>query len=157
MPDPPKIYWDSSVLLAYVNADRGHIGDIDAVLEEAARGVIELVTSTVTIAEVAFGAAEQQGQALDPAVEAKIGALWQPSSPVKLVEFHALIAAEAVQLIRQVLPAGLSLKPMDAIHLATASRMKVQRIETYDDKWPKFAAHLGIPIQAPAPIQPKLI
>ena len=157
MPDPvERIYWDACVFLAYVNAEEGRIEDVDAILLQASRGRIELITSTVSIAEVAFGAAEQRGQPLDKAIEDKINRLWMPPSPVRLVEFHALIAAEAVRLMRDLRPSGLSLKPMDAIHLATARRYEVARFETYDDL-AKFSAAAGLPILPPAPHQPELL
>jgi len=156
MADAERVYWDACVFLAYINAEPGRIRDVDAILTDASKGKIELLTSTVTIAEVAFGAVEQKGQPLEKAIEDKINRLWVPPSPVRLVEFHALIAADAVRLMREVRPASLSLKPMDAIHLATARRLEVVRFETYDDL-AKFSPFVGIPILPPAPHQPSLL
>jgi hypothetical protein len=45
------------------------------------------------------------------------------SSPVKLVEFHRLIAEDARDLMRIALTKGWSLKPLDAVHLSSAQRM----------------------------------
>ncbi len=146
-----RVYWDSCLFLAYVNGEPGRADNIGAWLAVAAKGEIEIITSTLAIAEVVFAASEQIGHPLDREIEDKINRLWVPPSPVRLAEFHQFVAAEAVSLMRSVRTAGLSLKPMDAIHLATAKRLEVKRFETYDDNLTRFSQFVGIPILSPAP------
>jgi predicted nucleic acid-binding protein len=155
--NPPRIYWDACVFLSYVNEHPDRVGNIETLLEEASREEIEILTSTVSIVEVAFGAQEQEQEALSADVEAKINTLWQPASPVEMVEFHILIAEEAQQLMRSGIPQGWRLKPMEAIHLCTARRMEVDVFHTYDGPLKKWASKVGYPIGEPNPTSPKLL
>jgi predicted nucleic acid-binding protein len=140
-----RSYWDACVFLSYVNGDTGRSADLERLLEAAHEGIIEIVTSTVSIVEVARGAQEQAGQ-VDAAVAAKIDALWKPPSPVKLVEFHIVIASAARNLIRVGISHGWSLKPMDAIHLATAANIDAGELLTYDAALEKYADLISVPI-----------
>lgn len=158
MPEKPqRIYWDACVFLSYVNEDAGRVNDIQTLLDEAGRNELEIVTSTVSIVEVAFGAAERKNSALSTDMEAKIRRLWEPASPVNMVEFHTLIAEVAQRLSRSGIPEGWSLKPMDAIHLSTARRMRVDAFHTYDDRLKKWTSKVGYPIGEPDPASPVLL
>jgi predicted nucleic acid-binding protein len=149
MPDTLQLYWDSCVFLSYVDGVPNRLPDIDELLKQAERGTVEIVTSAISIVEVAFGEAERQQRALDPQLERKISTLWVPPSPVKLVEFYALIADEAKDLMRDAMTRGWSLKGMDAIHLATARRLDVSEVHTYDDKLLKYGEVLGVRVGPP--------
>jgi predicted nucleic acid-binding protein len=129
---------------------------IEALLDEASRGEIEPTTSAVTVVEVSFGATEQQRQRLSADVEARINRLWVPPSPVKLVEFYALIAENARALIRLAITRGWALKPLDAIHLSTAQRLQVSEFNTYDERLPRFSGDVGFPIRPPFTSKPRL-
>jgi predicted nucleic acid-binding protein len=157
MPDVPRFYWDACVFLSYVNEDEDRVGDISSLLESAGKDEIEIVTSTVSVVEVAFGAAERKQSALSEEMEAKINKLWEPASPVTLVEFHILIAEAAKGMIRSGVPAGWSLKPMDAVHLATAQRLKVAEFHTYDGPLKKWASRVSYSIKEPSHSAPKLL
>ena len=140
-----RSYWDACVFLSYINGDKERTADIERLLEAAYGGAIEIVTSTVSIVEVARGAQEQANQ-IDATVAAKIDALWTPPSPVKLVEFHLAIASAARNLIRVGVSYGWSLKPMDAIHLATAANVDAGEVLTYDAALEKYADLISVPI-----------
>jgi predicted nucleic acid-binding protein len=142
-------YWDSCIFVSYIEKDGARFADLDAILDEARRGDVEIVTSVASIAEVAFTEAERLRRALDPAEEQRIDSLWTPPSPVRLVEFHKLIAEEARTLIRVGITHGWQLKPYDALHLSTAKFMQVDRLETYDAKLLKFTAEVGCAIGEP--------
>lgn len=152
-----RVYWDSCVFLSYVNGTADRLNDINAFLERASNGEIEVLTSTISIVEVAFAKVEQDRKALDPEIDEKIATLWAPGSGVKLVEFYALIADEAKALMRSGLAKGWSLKPIDAIHLATAKRMSVPEFHTYDETLFRYAQELGFAISRPAAGQLKLL
>lgn len=146
MPDPPRtLYWDSSVFLSYINETAARIETLDELLERAARGEIEIVTSVCSIVEVAFVSSEQGENKLSEEAAQKIDALWSDRTAVRLIEFHELIARDARALIRGGLADGWALKPFDAIHLATASRAKVAECHTYDPKWEKYQSRTVIP------------
>jgi predicted nucleic acid-binding protein len=157
MPDPPRrIYWDACVFLSYVNDFDGRAHLLESILDEATRGDIELVTSTVSMVEVSFGAAEQARSRALPAIDNQIRQLWLPPSPVKLVEVHTLIAEEARGLVRLAMARQWSLKPMDAIHLATAKSLAVSVLHTYDQGLPRFAPDFSFSITEPNTPAPRL-
>lgn len=155
MPDPARrYYWDSNVFLSYINKIPERISAIEAMLDEAEQGKIEIVTSTVTITEVAFAATEKLGHALDAATEDALSALWEP--PIRLIEFHRLVAEDARSLIRAAIEKGESLKPMDAIHLATAVRSRAAEVQTYDEQLRGRATTLGLLASEPTALQQRL-
>jgi len=128
----PRVYWDSCVFLSYFNGDIDRLPHIEALLKSAsADNAIEIVTSTISITEVAFAQVEQTGKT-DPAIEAAMDKLWADRSAVMLVDCHELIARQARNLMRVALQHSWKLKPPDAIHLATAARMGVTEFHTYD-------------------------
>jgi predicted nucleic acid-binding protein len=152
----PRSYWDACVFLSYINGDADRLPEIENLLEAARQGAIEIVTSMVSIVEVARGAQEQVGK-LDDDAMAKIETLWEPPSPIKLVEFHRLIAAEARHLIRNGIIRGWSLKPMDAIHLATAANIGADELVTFDTALEKYAELISVPIVRPLSGSPRII
>lgn len=154
MPELPIVYWDANVFLSYINGVADRLPDIDALLAKSG-AEFQIVTSALSIVEVAFGKIEQDGRALDEETERKIDALWEPPSPIQLAEFYPLLAHEARALIRQAVPRGWNLKPADAMHLATARRLAATVFHTYDDL-ARFAELIGIPIEAPRSTQPEL-
>ena len=104
--------------------------------------------------EVAFAQSEKDAAALDQQTEEAIDALWLPPSPIKTVEFYDLIGNEARALVRQ----GISqtwgrLKPMEAIHLATAQRMAVAEFHTYCERLHKWDGKLGFSVTVPQTVQ----
>lgn len=54
--NPRRIYFDANVFLAYVGNEQGRADTVQALLDEARRDEIEIVTSVLSIAEVAYGA-----------------------------------------------------------------------------------------------------
>ena len=89
-------------------------------MENSTTGSIQLYTSEVSRVEVAFAAVEQQQQALDQQTEEQIDGFWTDPEALIMVEHHAGISTIARALIREAITHGWSLKPLDAIHLATA-------------------------------------
>jgi predicted nucleic acid-binding protein len=72
------------------------------------------------------------------------------------IELHNGIAIQARTLMRQALLQGWSLKPPDAIHLASAQWLEVEEPHTYDDKLPRYAAMNSRKICAPYTTQLRL-
>jgi predicted nucleic acid-binding protein len=143
-----RVYWDSNVLLSFIENDPNRASDIQTLMEQAEQGKLEIVTSTISIAEVAF--AEEERAGLSASADESISALWRPPSPIKLVEFHAGIAEGAKHLLRTALSSRIKmLKPMDAIHLATAIALSIEEIHTYDDPLARYADLFGLRIVRP--------
>ncbi len=146
-----RIYWDSCVWLRYVNETPEDKRVLDILLTDSAyaRGDIEIVTSIASMTEVAYAVHEQTNHTLDDDTEQKIDSLWRDRSAVTLVEFYPAIALGARGLIRMGIEKGWNLKPLDAIHLATAQRMEVTEFHTYDLQLPRYSNELGFPISEP--------
>src|SRR5579859_8179649 len=120
-PRKPKYYVDACVFIDLIEhpADQEPAKTIAAILEAAENGECEVVTSTVTIAEVWHAKSEIDHRAPDPEVARKISQLWNPtSSPVQLIDFHELIAREAVAILRSGIDKGWrKTRGVDGIHL----------------------------------------
>jgi predicted nucleic acid-binding protein len=150
------IYWDACVFLHFVEATPAWMPTIDAILTEVSRtGDLVIVTSTVSVAEVAFAKIEKSGGVLDPAIVAVVDSLWADESVVRLIELDQLIARAARDLMRRSIEIPRHLKPMDAIHLATAQQMKVSDLHTMDEPMKNWN-DLGFPVQDPWVAQPRL-
>lgn len=147
--DTPLIYWDACVFLSLLEETPGRIAIIQELASQADARKISIVTSTLSITEVAYTAVEKKGEALSDDEESAIDTLWSPSSPFTLLEFHSLQARKARMLMRRALEGGLSLKPNDAIHLAAAAESGVEQFSTYDERLDKFAGIAGFKIERP--------
>lgn len=158
MPDRiPRLYWDACVFLAYVEGERERLTHIEAVLDEARQGKVEIVTSTASITEVAFGSAEMDERALNPEIQAAIEGLWVPNSPIMLSEVSVLVVEKARDLMRRAVSEGAKVpKPMDAIHLSTALRLEVDEFQTYDGPLQKAAGNIGLASGVPSTSSPSL-
>lgn len=154
--DVACIYWDACCALSYVNADAERLPVLEEVLTEARRGTSRIITSIMSVVEVAFAAEEQRQGALDATQERDIDALWTPGSVITLAELHFAIAHRARALMRSAMTQGLSLKPADAVHLATAMHHSADRFHTYDRGLDKFGDITGLIITEPQAAQPQL-
>lgn len=149
-----RYYWDACIFLSYLNGVRNRVPVIEDFLSRSRRGEIAIVTSTLSLVEVAFGAVEKDTGKLDGDTERKIDKLWADRKAIKLVEVHQLLYRDARELIRFAVSNNWSLKPADAIHLATAKRVGAYEINTFEKTaWNKYETKLGIRICAPQPVQ----
>jgi predicted nucleic acid-binding protein len=150
------VYWDANVLCSYVQDLPCRAETVEDLLDRARAGVFAPVTSVLSIAEVAFALDEYEEQELSEQAEEMIEELWRPGSPITLVEFYEAIAHNARYLVRQGRVTDRALKPMDAIHLATALRLQVADFHTYDEKLHRWSGVLGFPVQVPITQTPRL-
>ena len=155
MPDTPKtIYWDSNCFLAYVNEETDRIDVLSALLDLSESGEINLYASIISQTEVAFSDSERRSRALEPETQHRIDDLWSDRRSIKPVEFNGTIGIAARGLIRGSVARGWSLKPLDAIHLATAQWLpnlgaQVDEFHTYDGGLPRYSSIVGFPISEP--------
>lgn len=159
MPDAePDIYWDANPFLSYVNGYPDRLPTLDALLDKSVGGTFKLYTSALSQVEVAFATSEQRRRSLDPAEEQKIDSLWSAPGVVEIVEYHDGIGQQARALMRDAITHGWSLKPMDAIHLATAQWLldygyEVAEFHIYDRSPDKYGPIVGFRICEPYIVQ----
>lgn len=154
--DLPKIYWDADVFLSYVNELPERLAHIEWHLERSG-SEFQLVTSTLSIAEVTFAEMDKSNNRVSAETLERIDSLWlADDSPVILAEVYTDIVIAARDLARSVIPLGWTMKGADAIHMATAKQLGVAEIHTYSTDWPRNAATLGIKITQPIAQTPKL-
>ena len=136
---------------------------LDTLLDDSARdgGTIKLYTSELSRVEVAFANSEKKQGSLDEETERRIDGLWTDPSAVVLVEYHDGVGREARTLMRNAIAGGWSLKPLDAIHLATARWLStvvvtVEEFHTYDRGLYKYGPIVGFKVMEPVTLEPKL-
>lgn len=151
-------YWDANIFLSYINGMPDRVPIIDDYFARARRGDCQIFTSTWSITEVAFETNEKGTRVLSPDIEKKVDSFWADRSVIKLVEVFPYLQREARRLMRDGIPKGWSLKPVDALHLATAISdvVKASEFHTYDDL-KRYEAIAGIKIGPPNPQQGVLI
>ena len=93
---------------------------------------MELLTSVLTVTEVAFVASDQ-GSSGPSEEEDAIAKLWVPESPVKLTDISMRVAERARDIVRTTSRSDMrGVKPPDAIHLASAEVHGCQDFFTYE-------------------------
>lgn len=147
---PPRYYWDSCLFISLISGDPERVPTLRELMLKAQGRKVEILTSTFTIAEVAFATYERIAQKPDARAEEAIRKLWAPPSPITLVDFHQFVAEECRALMRAGLERGWTgLKGKDAVHLATAKLVGVDEVHTYDPKLPKYGDLIGIKVCEP--------
>ncbi len=89
-------------------------------------------------------------------MESKIDLLWDHDSILELIEVHHEISSIARDLIRQALTNKWALKPLDAIHLASAKWLGIKEFFTYDSALQKYSDYIECKILEPYVLQPNL-
>lgn len=128
------IYWDACVFLSYFENQPRRVGVLQAIIAEARQGRRKIITSTISQTEVAFLAQEKADKALHPGTEDILDRFWMDDITVELFDVNPIISIQARTYIRQALSKGLSLKPADALHLASAKWVGATKFHTYDRK-----------------------
>lgn len=153
-----RVYLDANVLIAYVADEQDRAGVVAAVLADARDEKIELFTSVLSIAEVAYVSTDQPD--VDPQnSEEAIDQLWVPASPITVTDVSTRVAREARAIIRKSRgPATRTVKPADAIHLASAAISQCDRLFTYEGESTRGQWHglTGLNIVEPFLDEPRL-
>ncbi|WP_322792908.1 type II toxin-antitoxin system VapC family toxin [Bellilinea sp.] len=143
-----SLYWDSCVFLRYIN-NESESSIIEELMRRAESNQINIFTSTITIAEVTHAAQERNQSALNSDVESVLQNLFGP--PIKLVDYSITIGYETRNFIRTAMTHSKKIKPIDGIHLTTASWIdryivRLDEFNTYDQELKSLYPNI-IPIE----------
>ncbi|MFN8589902.1 MAG: PIN domain-containing protein [Thermomicrobiales bacterium] len=157
MPDAPRLlYWDACVFLHWLEGTPAWQPILDGVLDTVKDTPnLFIVTSTVTIVEVAYAKQEKSAKRLDPTLLTAMDEMWSDEAVVRLVEFDRLIARDARYLMRRSVEIPRKLTPLDAVHLATAQRLRVAECQTMDEPMKNWK-DLGFQVVDPWVAKPRL-
>lgn len=144
---PELIYWDSCTFLAWLQEDPGQVDLARGTLERAQAGEVGLITSTLTLTEVLW----MKGAPKLPEEKAVKLRQFFRRSYIRLHNVTRGVAEGAQDLVW-----NHSIKPKDAIHVATALELGVPTLETFDDDLLKKTGLIGDPaLVIRKPIPPK--
>jgi predicted nucleic acid-binding protein len=118
-----KIYWDSDCFLGHFHAEKGKAEKCDGVLQRAERGEVLIVTSALTLAEVLW----MRGGPRLPKDKAELVQKFFRRSYMRVYNVSRKISEAA-----QIHVWDDSIKPKDAIHVATAVHLGADALETFD-------------------------
>jgi predicted nucleic acid-binding protein len=143
------VYWDSSAFLSRFARAAGRVEALEEVTDAAERGEIQIVTSILTMAEVAWWDGDD---AKTPEQEEKLVAFFEnPYITVQPLDYF--VAEHARRLIRE----HKKLHGADAVHLATAVRHGVSTVHAYDTDMLNLNGKIGgLAVEEPVCQQGKL-
>ena len=128
--NPRRVYWDASVWIALIQREKIPVGASDRdtlcrmVIAEAKKNKIEILTSTLSLAEVCKSAEIRATK------EDQLGAFFE-NDYILLMNLDRLVGEHARQLMKT---GHAGLKPPDAIHVASAVLGQASEMHTFDDK-----------------------
>lgn len=129
-------YWDSNAFLAYFQEEAGRVDSCEAILVDAEKGKILIVTCALTLAEVLALRGEPR---IPPTPEMKR----------KVVDFFKNEYVAVVNVSREIAELARDLvwdhgvKPKDAVHVASALVAEAPIFETFDRPLIRRSKNLG--------------
>ena len=116
-------YWDSDCFLGWLQEEPDKVAGCRAVLDDAAAGNLQIVTSALTIAEVL---AMRHRVPIPPALRGKVEAFFR-NDYIAVINVTRRLAEAARGMVWD-----HGIAPKDAIHVATALETKVDSLHTFD-------------------------
>jgi predicted nucleic acid-binding protein len=125
--NPERIYWDSCTYIDYLEGGHALAGEMEVIMEDWRKGLVLLVTSALTIAEVLYVKCADTKRRADRSREKDIEALFNPPPGPRflLVELNRITALKARDLVWN---AGID--PKDAVHVASALEARCEVLFT---------------------------
>lgn len=140
MSNPTRVYWDTDTFLNYLEGGHALQDHMAMVIEDWHSGKVTLVTSALTIAEVAWvreTAPNGQRRRVRPDEIDAVERLF--SDPTLLVvELHAHLAREARGLVW-----SHQIRPKDSVHVASALAASCEAMHTFDQGLHEKSGKLG--------------
>jgi predicted nucleic acid-binding protein len=140
--DAKKTYWDSCVFISALDKkDADRVKKIVAIERQARSGEVRIFVSALVLAEVVR--TKEHGKMTES--EIRIIQAYFQKKFVSIVPVDRIIAKAAADIVR-----NNDLKPLDAIHLATAIRCGCEVFYTYDGDGKEFGllkmdGQIGVP------------
>jgi predicted nucleic acid-binding protein len=129
-------YWDSRAFLGWLKQEPGKVGKCRPVIEEAERGKLVIVTSSLTLAEVLW----LKGKDPIPKEDRRKVRQFFEHSWIILYDLDRKIAEASQDVVWD-----YGVKPKDAVHVATAIDAKVTCLETFDGPLIAKSGAIGTP------------
>ena len=144
-------YWDANLFLLRLNDHVQSAPTIDYLFGLAQSGAHPILTSEISVVEVAYVAREQIEPAIRGDTLAAIDALLFDSQGVELIPIDTELLREARDLAREAAfdSARRGLQAADAIHLAAALRGRADVFFTFDTRLLDAEAVRGLPLKEP--------
>ena len=155
VPDTERIYFDSSVYLALLNSEPGRVNIAASLVREAEQGRLQILTSAISLAEVAFFKTEGSTGELAE-IDRRIDSLLQNSRVTTLIQFTPGIGVRAREFVRSQPGRRAKLSVLDSIHLASAAAAVVDRFYAYDRDFSPFADVVRFSIGQPEFASPRM-
>ena len=137
---PQRVYLDANVLIAYLADEPGRSDVVQTVLHDARHDRATLLTSVLSIAEVAYISTHDSDAHSSHSTlhgvhgEAAIDELWDTASPIGLLDVSVVVARKARRIVRQAKISGMrGVRSADAVHLASAAVYGCDRFFTYEN------------------------
>lgn len=146
----PVHYWDSACCISFLRGDADRLEQCQSTLQAAEEGNIEIVISSLTIAEVLH--VRGHDPQLPPGMRKEVRRFFQQSMFL-IVNVDRRIAEHAQDIFYD-----HGVKPKDAIHVAAALFAVADRLDTFDVGLQKRSGLIGSPaliIGAPEYRKPK--
>ncbi len=118
---PTRRVWDASTIIRYLAGSEDAKPDVPRIIDDAVRSETGIVVSAIAECEVA----KLEGYD-DATAESRITDFFNRPYIIRAT-VDPFVASETRRLVRE-----RGLKPPDAIYLATAIRLQVPLLETYD-------------------------
>jgi predicted nucleic acid-binding protein len=129
-------YWDSDAFLGYFQQEPDKFADCETVIKEAEAGRVEIVTSTLTIAEVLW----LKGQPRISADKAILVERFFEHEWIVIYNLDRAIAERARRLVWE-----NNIRPKDAVHVVTALDAGVEQLDTFDQDLHAKSGTVGNP------------
>ena len=134
---PEKRYWDSSVIIAYINEERDRLETCKAILDDAEQGKIRIYTSALSITEVL----KYKGAKPISKDKKEILRGFFQSDYITIVQLDRWVGFAAQELVWD-----NGIPPKDSLHVASALHAEVDVMESYDnDDLTKKSKTVGSP------------
>jgi predicted nucleic acid-binding protein len=123
-----RVYWDSCVWIALIDEESGRVDRCQSQIRQATGGSFEILTSSLTLAEVYKFKCGSEAKALAIAKDAEFEKYLRQRFVVQIQLDHA-VGTHARRLLRQF---SALKKPNDAVHLASAALNNADTLYTFD-------------------------